>query len=215
MATESERVRALTVEAVAAAADLVADPVVGDRWSEPSALAGMTVGALAAHTLRAAGATIAYLDRTDPDAQPDGELLSPVTYFHAAVDAPIHDRIKDVSADEAAIGHAATVDKFRALAADLPVRLAHEPVDRNVAALGGRMIRLDDFCRTRLIEMLIHLDDLAVSVDRDRPATDPESIAIVIDTLVGIARHVRGDWTVLHALSRAERVTGDPVFPVF
>ena len=75
------------------------------------------------------------------------------------------------------------------------------------------MILLDDFCRTRLIEMLTHLDDLAVSVDEERPPTDPESIGIVIDILVGIAREDRGDWTVLHALGRTERV-GGPVFPV-
>ena len=64
----------------------------------------MTVGALAAHLVRAAGATLAYLDRTDPTARPDGDLLTPVTYFHAAIDSPIHERIKEVSAAEAAAG---------------------------------------------------------------------------------------------------------------
>ena len=58
----------------------------------------MTVGALSAHLVRAAGATLAYLDRTDPSTRPDGELLTPVTYFHAAIDSPIHERIKEVSA---------------------------------------------------------------------------------------------------------------------
>ncbi|HAZ33267.1 MAG TPA: hypothetical protein DCY63_05440, partial [Acidimicrobiaceae bacterium] len=52
----------------------------------------MTVGSLAAHLVRAAGATVAYLDRTPVDAQPEGDLLTPVTYFHAALDSPIHEQ---------------------------------------------------------------------------------------------------------------------------
>jgi len=53
---------------------------------------GTTRPALSAHLLRAAGATVAYLDRTSSDAPPGGELLTPVTYFRAALEAPIHDR---------------------------------------------------------------------------------------------------------------------------
>lgn len=77
------------------------------------------------------------------------------------------------------------------------------------------MLSLDDFCRTRLIEVLLHLDDLAVSTAEQRPQTDPMGAAIVIDILVDIARRVRGDWEVLYALSRAERGHGRSVFPVF
>ena len=77
------------------------------------------------------------------------------------------------------------------------------------------MLLLDDFCRTRLIEVLTHIDDLAMSVDEERPPTDPDGISIVIDILTGIARQLHGDWAVLHALSRAERVIGPAVFPVF
>ena len=214
-AAPAARVRSLVVEAVAAAADLMERPVVAARWDHPSALEGMTVGALCAHLVRAAGATLAYLDRTDPAARPTGELLTDVTYFHAAVDSPIHERIKQVSADESAIGPAETAARCRRLAADLGERLPAEPADRLVAALGERMLTLDDFCRTRLIEVLLHLDDLAVSLGEPRPATDPEGPAIVIEIVTGIARQQRGDWAVLHALARAERAAGPPVFPVF
>lgn len=202
------------VEAVEAAAQLIGQPVVGERWEHPSTLDGMTVGALSAHLVRAAGATIAYLDRTDPSARPDGELLTPVTYFHAALDAPIHDQIKLVSADEAALGHEATVAKCGAVATQMVERFPLEPEDRLVSALGGRMLTLDDFCRTRLIEVLLHLDDLAISVGEPRPDTDPEGTAIVIETLIGIARDVHDDWGVIDALARAER-SGADVFPVF
>ncbi|WP_419865028.1 maleylpyruvate isomerase N-terminal domain-containing protein [Candidatus Poriferisodalis sp.] len=213
--TDSARVRALVVEAVSQAAELIATPATAERWDQPSALEGMAVGALAAHLVRAAGATIAYLDRTPPDRRPDGDLLTSVTYFHAAVDSPIHDQIKDVSAAESAIGHEATVHKCRQLAADLETRLAAEPADRLVAALGGRLLTLDDFCRTRLIEVLLHLDDLAVSIGQPRPATDPEGAAIIIEICMNIARDRNGDWGVLYALTRAERSGDSAVFPVF
>lgn len=208
-------VRALVTEAVDAAADLMSHPSVAAGWDEPSALEGMTVGGLAAHLVRAAGATLTYLDRTPSDAIPEGDLLTPITYFHAAVDSPIHEQIKDVSANESAIGHEATVTKCRDLAEQLRERLADEPPGRLVGALGGRMLTLDDFCRTRLIEVLLHLDDLAVSIGEPRPETDPEGVTVVVDIIGGIARHVHGDWAVLYALARSERVGERPVFPVF
>ena len=212
---DSARVRALVVEAVARSADLIDTPATAEQWDQPSALEGMTVGALCAHLVRAAGATIAYLDRTSPDRRPDGDLLTAVTYFHAAVDSPVHEQIKDVSAAESAIGHQATVDKCRQLVADLEARLADEPVDRLVAALGGRLLTLDDFCRTRLIEVLLHLDDLAVSTSQTRPNTDPLGPAIIIEICIDIARNLNGDWSVLYALTRAERSGDTAVFPVF
>ncbi len=212
----SAQVRGLAVEAVESAAVFLARSAVKEQWDQPSALDGMTVGALAAHLVRAAGATIAYLDRTPVDRRPEDNLLTPITYFHAAIDSPIHEQIKDVSATEAAIGHQATVNKCQQLAIDLRARLASEPHDRLVGALGGRLLTLDDFCRTRLIEVLLHLDDLAVSTGEQRPETDPLGPAIVIDILTGIARNRHGDWNVLYALARAERSAKDPnVFPVF
>jgi Mycothiol maleylpyruvate isomerase N-terminal domain len=211
---ESQRVRGLVIEAVDASAELMARPEVRIRWDQPSALDGMTVGALSAHLVRAAGAVLAYLDRTDPDARPDGELLTPVTYFHAAIDSPIHDRIKDVSASEATAGPAEVAAHCAEVAAAMRTRFADEPTDRLLAALGGRMLTLDDFCRTRLIEVLFHLDDLAASVGLACPDTSPEGRTIVIDILMGIARRLHGDWAVLHALARGERRTAD-VFPVF
>lgn len=203
----SHVVRGLVIEATEAAARLIARPEVGARWDEPSALAGMTVGALCAHLVRAAGATLAYLDRTDPAARPDGPLLTPSGYFHAAIDSPIHERIKEVSATEASVGHTEVAARCADVATSMRRRFAEEPADRLVAALGGRMVTLDDFCRTRLIEVLLHVDDVAASVGLPRPDTDPAGPAVVVDVLLRIARERHGDWAMATALARQERST--------
>lgn len=211
---DSMRIRQMVIESAAAAADLVGSPPVAEQWSEPSALEGMTVGALAAHLVRATGAVLAYLDRTPVEAQVDGELLTKVTYFHAAIDAPIHEQIKEVSADEAGAGVATVAARAREVAEELADRLPTEPADRLVGALGKRMLTLDDFCRTRMIEIGMHIDDLAVSVGVPTPELGADVTGEVIDIVVGIARHLHGDWAVIHALARAERSPGG-VFPVF
>lgn len=210
---DSDEVRRMVIDSSAVAADLIAQPEVQQRWDEPSALVGMTVGALSAHLVRATGATLAYLDRTDPTTVPEGELLTKATYFHAAIDSPIHDRIKEVSAEEAAIGPAEMAHKAASVATLLAERLPAEPEDRLVGALGDRMLTLDDFCRTRMIEIGVHIDDLANSVGVPTPELSPHVTGEVIDILIGIARHVHGDWAVIHALGRTERVTG-AIFPV-
>jgi len=190
--------RALVVSVCQAAGALLGDPAVGAAWDEPSALEGMTVGALAAHLVRAAGATIAYLDRPGGD----GELLDAVEYFHQALTAPIHERIKQVSASESTAGPA-----------ELAARLPAEPADREIAALEGRRLPLDEFCRTRLIEILVHVDDLAASVGVPLPDVPRAATGDVIDVLVGIARSRHGDWEVVRALARGERARPG-VFPV-
>lgn len=204
----------MVIDSAAAAADLVESDEVASRWDEPSALEGMTVGALAAHLVRATGATLAYLDRTDLSARPAGELLTKVTYFHAAIDSPIHERIKEVSADEASVGVAGVAARAREVANLLAARLPVEPEDRLVGALGERMLTLDDFCRTRMIEIGMHIDDLAHSVALPTPDLGEDVTGEVIDIIIGIARHLQGDWQVIHALARGERAQPD-VFPVF
>jgi len=211
---DSVRTRNMVIDAATVAAALVTSAPVRNRWDDPSSLAGMTVGALAAHLVRATGATLAYLDRTDVNTEPEGELLTPVSYFHAAVDSPIHDPHKEVSADEATAGPDQVGSKAGEVAALLAERLPAEPEDRLVGALGNRMLTLDDFCRTRMIEIGMHIDDLAHSVDMPTPELHPDVTAEIIDIVMGIARAQHGDWPIIHALARSERSSDEP-FPVF
>ena len=204
----------MVITSAGVAADLVTSDQVMAAWDDPSALDGMTVGALAAHLVRATGATLAYLDRTDPATKPQGGLLTKVTYFHAAIDSPIHDRIKEVSASEADAGPAAVAARAAEVAELLAERLPAEPEDRLIGALGDRMLTLDDFCRTRMIEIGMHVDDLAHSVGQPTPDMGADVTNEIIDIVVGIGRAQHGDWGIIHALARNER-SEQNVFPVF
>jgi len=62
--------------------------------------------------------------------------------------------------------------------------------------------------------VMIHVDDLAASVDAPTPEFDRRATGEIIDILVGIARRRHGDWPVIHALARADRIDGGRVFPV-
>ena len=196
---EPSRVRELVVEAVEAAAALIAGDEVVARWDAPRALDGMTVGALTAHLVRAAGATLAYLDRTDTTTRPDGAVLTPVTYFQAAIDAPIHERIKQVSASEAAAGPAELAVRSRRSRRRCVSASPRKGRTGSWPPWAAACCSLDDFCRTRLIEVLLHLDDLAASLGVPCPETSVEGRTIVIELLLGIARAQHGDWEVLRA----------------
>ena len=204
----------MVIDSSQVAADLVASASVVEQWGKPSALDGMTVGALAAHLVRATGATLAYLDRTDPSTKPEAELLTKVSYFHAAIDSPVHERIKEVSASEADAGPTAVAARAAEVADQLGERLPGEPEDRLIGALGNRMLTLDDFCRTRMIEIGMHIDDLAHSVGQPTPDMGADVTNEIIDIVVNIGRAQHGDWGIIHALARNER-SDQNVFPIF
>jgi hypothetical protein len=64
---------------------------------------------------------------------------------------------------------------------------------------------LDDYLPTRLVETVVHADDLAVSTGAARVDFDPRAFDVVIDVLVGTARGRHGDLAVVRALTRRER----------
>ena len=66
----------------------------------------------------------------------------------------------------------------------------------------------DDFLVVRLMETVVHADDLAVSVGAPAPAFDPAVLEPVLALLAALAVRRRGQDAVLRALSRHERASG-------
>jgi hypothetical protein len=205
------------LEAVAAVMPLLEAPELAARWEEDSALERFSVRGLAGHLLRATTSVEAYLDRPEPGA--GGECLSAVAYFAAAIysdigDAPytgpdlgsgLHTAIRSRGEEAAAAGPGALAEAWSAAAGRLAERLAAEPPDRRMRVFNDMVLALDDYLATRLVELCVHADDLAVSLGVPAPVLPEAATGLAIATLVGVARLRHGDAAVVRALARRER----------
>lgn len=194
---------------LAAIRPLVASSEVAAHWNDPSALPEFTVRGLAGHLVRTGLVVDMYLDRPSPA---DAEPVSPAAYFSQVtsdISSAANAAIRQRGEEHAAGGHAQLVRTLDELTARLDERLTHEPQERLVRVAGDAGMRLDDYLVTRLIELTIHADDLALSVGLETPALPSEALELVIHALVDIARYRQGDLAVLRALSRRERQSAD------
>ena len=67
---------------------------------------------------------------------------------------------------------------------------------------------VDDFLVCRLLEIVVHADDLATSVGLPTPAFEDEIRDPVLALLAALSARRHGQDHVLRALSRAERAQG-------
>ncbi|MDH3249249.1 MAG: maleylpyruvate isomerase N-terminal domain-containing protein [Acidimicrobiia bacterium] len=179
------------------------------RWVEPSVLTGYTVGGLAAHLLRAVSTPLGYLDQEATDSTADADAAH---YFlralgdHDPVDSDLHRAVRQRSDDMAASGPLAVLDATRGALLSLTGRLEVEPSDRVVVAFGGTSIGLDDYLETRIVELLIHADDLAESCPELGGQAMPAAAWNLAGRVVAeVAARRTGDRQFVLGLSRAER----------
>jgi hypothetical protein len=207
-------IRQVFIDTATVSVSFVTSPEVVSGWNEPSQLTGMTVGALACHLVRG-GFTVlpAILD----EAEPPGTRAFNAPRFYAGLtrdlDIEVHRGIRQSSA-EAADGGPGSLVGADQIVMELGARLAVEPVGRRVVVMDGIEMGLDDFLITRLVELVVHIDDLAASVEVPTPALPDLATDLVISCLAGVARRRHGDLEVVRALARQERTHPD-VFPVF
>jgi hypothetical protein len=207
----SEVVREAFLATAAEARGLVASRSVAAKWHEPSALDDLTVGALAGHLARAVFVVVGYLDSSvpDPGGDPAG-LLTADQYFERLVPAAdvadeMHAGIRARAAAEAASGQDALVARLDATLHDLDERFAVEPAGRAVKVAGGLVLPLDEYLVTRMVELVVHSDDLAASTGLDTPDFDALTMACVIGCMLAMVRSRHGDIAVVRGFARRER----------
>ncbi|MCZ7526745.1 MAG: maleylpyruvate isomerase N-terminal domain-containing protein [Acidimicrobiia bacterium] len=203
-------VRDAYLAAATAAVALVGDEAVARRWDEPSVLDGMSVGLLAGHLARSVLQVEWYLDAP----LPDGEPITAEAYYARLEGtrdpgSPLDAGVRSRSEEAASAGPVALHDRAAAARDRLADRLRREPPDRRLEAF-GRVLLLDEYLRTRCVELAVHLDDLALSACL-APAPPPAAVAVAVDVLVGAARERSGDLAVLRSLARRERDPRDAV----
>ncbi|MFI5807906.1 maleylpyruvate isomerase N-terminal domain-containing protein [Streptomyces sp. NPDC051561] len=209
--TDATAIRKTYLDAAEQAVHLLATEQVAKRWETGSVLPGMTVGALAGHLANSVLQVEWFLDGEIVGAEP----VSPVRYYArlagtAVPDSALNVGVRARSAETAVAGPAVVAGQARQAWDRLAQRLLVEPVDRRVSILHrpGEEMLLDGYLHTRCVELGVHLEDLALSVDASNPVPEA-ALAVAVDVLVAAARDRHGDQAVLHALARRERDGAD------
>ena len=203
-------VRDTFLDAGRVAAGVLAHPEVAERWDGPSLLEHFSMWGLAGHLVRAVGSVEIYLDRDEPG---DETVTDASGYYRAALGeggatdlgSDLHVAIRERGEETAAGGYEALLADLDGLLARLGERLRAEARTRRIRVLHDLVVPLDDYLTTRIIELLVHTDDLAVSAGLTPPEPAPEAAGIAIATLVDLACLRHGDLAVLRALTRRER----------
>ena len=202
--------RSAVTAAVDQLTELVGSAAVADAWEQESALPGMTVGGLTRHLVSQPECAVEFLTTPGP---PDSEVLTLIGHYdrvdwlHAPVDAPENTSIRDDFNQMGSAGYTESVDVLARSRAQL---------DPAIAAAGPTTyvpwqdcaLPTDDFLVVRLMEIVVHADDLACSVGVATPAYGATVLEPVLALLAALAARRRGQDAVLRALSRHERSAG-------
>ena len=193
-------------DAVEVAAALVLHPEVAGRWEAESACADMSVGALARHVVSQwfnAERLLRAPAGTDP--------ISAVEHYRRAAwvtaghDDEANAEIRQGSEELAAEGP----ESMRSLVDGLRPRLAEVLAsDRTGPVLvpwQGWCLSETDFLLTRMMELVVHGDDLAASIDLPPPEFPDDVVLPVLDLLTRVACERHGPTALVRALSRPQR----------
>ncbi|MCC9307176.1 maleylpyruvate isomerase N-terminal domain-containing protein [Kitasatospora sp. RB6PN24] len=196
------------------AVTLMARPDVVAAWQQPSALPEMTTGALAGHlafqilSVSAALSDMTGSDSTEPPI-PLLEHYERAAWVGAPLDGEANAGIRARAEQYGTDGPLALVARARAALAEqrgeLAKRTGAEPV---MLSSTGWALRLDDFLVTRLVELVVHQDDLAVGLGWPTPEFTDEAYDPVLLLLARLAARRHGQGALLRALTRAERAPG-------
>ena len=195
------------LDAANCACALLESPEVESHWLKPSVLSEFTVAGLAGHLLRGVTTVEKYLDAPPSSDAP----LSAVEYYFAVglnsdPDSTINREIRSRGEEMAAGGAQLVAAAARTVLHRLEARLATEDPLRVLGVLGGAAITLEDYLRTRVVELVVHCDDLSLSVGTSSEAMlQGSTTGVAIEVMVELARARHGDVGVLRALTRRER----------
>lgn len=197
--------------AAATAVDLLADPAVAENWGEPSALPEFGVSGLAGHLASQLFQVEQRLD-DPPTAEAPIALLDHyvgVSWREGDHTTEVNVRIRDNGEEYAAGGSAALVARARLCLERLHDLLPAADPDRPLfLPQGPWALTVHDFLITRMMEISVHNDDLAVSVGLPTPDQDDAVNRPVLDLLSAVAERRHGPLALTRAYSRSERSPG-------
>ena len=191
------------LHAAAAVAPLLRTTELSLRWAQPSALVDFQVSGLAGHLVRAVSNVERYLSADVPTGIAS---MDAVAYFLAANDPETQGpTIRERGEREAQDGPILLADRYDDVRARLASRLPGLPDDQPVLMFNQYVLPLRECLLTRLVELVVHADDLAVSLGVPTPDPGPAAADLVVTTLARLSRERHGTVAVLRALARRER----------
>ena len=185
----------------------LASDEVAKYWQYPSTLDQWTVAGLAGHLARPVLIIPGILAAEVPVDKP---LASAVDYFAGipaddlGPDSQFSAAVRERGVESAGDGQEDLLKRYDEVLADLMIDLPTQAPDREVVALGVRM-QLRQYLITRMVEMMVHSDDLAVSIGTATPEFPAGATDSVISTLACIAARRHSTTDLLRALARSER----------
>ncbi|AUG75567.1 hypothetical protein CFP65_0610 [Kitasatospora sp. MMS16-BH015] len=203
-------IRADYLAAGRVAVALLRAPEVAAAWEGPSALAEFRVSGLAGHLANQVVLVPQLLAGPEPAVEriPLVEHYARASWVEAPLDAEVHVQIRQGGEALAVPGPAALADRTEAVLDEL-AGLLPELGDRSVQGPGwGWSLALDDLLVTRMMELTVHGDDLAVSVGLPTPEYPAGAVTASVHLLAEVAVRRHGATAVLRTLSRAERASG-------
>ncbi|GAA2744668.1 hypothetical protein GCM10009868_23200 [Terrabacter aerolatus] len=180
---------------------------VAAAWHEPSVLPEWSVGGLAAH-LASQPPTAARLLAAEPAAEAItlDEHYARSRWVAAPVDDDVNVSIRASSDEQAALGPAEVLVQVLGAREALPALLEAQSADRAVLIpWTGWALRRDDFLTGRMMEVVVHGEDVAASIGFTAPTLPDEVLTPVVTLLARLAAGRHGQGALVSALSRSER----------
>lgn len=188
------------------AVNLLGRRELGDHWNDPSALPEFSIRGLAGHLARAILQVEWFLDMPEPDPP----TITAEEYYAELVgfddvNSDLNVGIRERALQTTTGGWARAYLDASKVFDRLTERLPEVPAERRVLVFGGRALPIDEYLKTRVVELALHSDDLARSLGLPTPALSLDAGDVAISVLVGAARLRHGDIGVLYALARREQ----------
>jgi hypothetical protein len=188
---------------------------VAGAWLEPSAIAGYTVGGVASHAVH----SVLWLEQVLKDDEPVGlRAVSTLEYFGL-------NRVEGSDdTDPFAASLRAAAEAFAQTGPEIVIAACTVARDELVGLLTGvsatrpvpvvrvpgGQVPLKEYLRTRMLEIVVHGDDVACSVAGMIVASPPpDTMQTCMDVCLDLARARAGDLPILRGFTRRERAEKD------
>jgi hypothetical protein len=196
--------------------DILGREEVREAWGQPSLLSEYTVGGLAAHAVHG----VMWLKQLLKDTEPVGLRRVSVFEFFGP------NRVEKEGADPIGASLRSAAEAFAITGADAVTAACTTARDELVGVLrgaaperaipvlriAGGQVALCDYVRTRVLEVVVHGDDVVCSVPGLTTPNPPfRAMEVSLDVCLELARARVGDLCTLRGFTRTERALPDPL----